>query len=292
MASAVRLRVTEAGRDNPVFDLGLSGSLDELMNRLPALDLARVTLGEKPLAVVLAASEKEDGPVLLAYQRYGQGKTLGLNAAGLWRWDFRESGQDESEVAYQRFWVSLLQWLMSGSQFLPGADVALVSGRRYYTDEQPMQFVISTRNLDRSIYQPMLVISGDKKKIEVEPRARGESFVAEAGPFPPGTYQVTLRNNIGKPAELSESVEVVSASTEKLELSADPELMRQLAEISGGGVLNAEEAARLPSVFKQWETKRQLAHRQETVWDRWWFLAAILGLLGMEWWLRRKEGLL
>src|SRR6185503_13555733 len=160
---------------------------------------------------------KTEGPVLVAYQRYGQGKALSLNASGLWRWAFRESGQEESEVAYRRFWISLLQWLLSGSQFLPGSDVALTSARRYYTSEQPMQFLISTRNFDRGIYAPKLVISGPGKTVEVEPRSRGESFVAEAGPFAPGTYRVALKNNVGKPAEVSQRVEVVSASVEKRE---------------------------------------------------------------------------
>ena len=226
-APAVKMRPTEAGRDNPIFDLGSAGRLDELLERLPALDQVSVTLGEKPLAIVLAAAANQDGPVLLAYQRYGQGKTLSLNASGLWRWSFRETGQEESEVAYGRFWISLLQWLLSGSQFLPGADVALTSARRYYSSEQPMQFLISTRNLDRAIYQPHLTIRGGSQAVEVEPRQRGESFVAEAGPFAPGTYRITLRNNVGKPAELSQDVEVVSASVEKRELSADPETMRQ-----------------------------------------------------------------
>ena len=291
-ATAVKLKVTDAGRDNPMFDLGASGSLDELMDRLPALDLARVTLGEKPLAVVLASSEKQDGPVLLAYQRYGQGKTLGLNAAGLWRWDFRETGQDESEIAYQRFWVSLLQWLLSGGQFLPNADVALMTGRRYFTDEDSMQFLISTRNLDRAVYQPKLVISGTNKTVEVEPRVRGDNFVAEAGPFPPGTYRVTLKNNIGRPAELSQSVEVISSSIEKRELSADPELMKQLAKVSGGQVIEGRDVARMPEIVRHWEAARLLSHHQETIWDRWWFLAALLAVLGAEWWLRRREGLL
>jgi hypothetical protein len=53
---AVRLRPTEAGRDNPIFDLGSAGTLDELLERLPALDQASVTHGEKPLAVVLASA--------------------------------------------------------------------------------------------------------------------------------------------------------------------------------------------------------------------------------------------
>jgi hypothetical protein len=290
--SAVKLRPTDAGRDNPIFDLGAAGTLDELLEKLPALDQASVTLGEKPLAVVLANAVQQDGPVLVAYQRYGQGKALSLNASGLWRWAFREIGQEESELAYRRFWVSLLQWLLSGSQFLPGSDVALTSARRYYTSEQPMQFLISTRNLDRGIYQPKLVITRGDQTVEVEPRARGESFVAEAGPFAPGTYRVSLRNNVGQPAELGQSVEVLSASVEKRELSADPALMRKLAEISGGASVGANEVARLPEVVRRWEAARQLAHRQQPVWDRWWVLAGLLILLGLEWWLRRREGLL
>jgi len=292
VAPAVRMRPTEAGRDNPIFDLGSAGRLDELLERLPALDQVNVTLGEKPLAIVLAAATDQDGPVLLAYQRYGQGKTLSLNASGQWRWSFRETGQEESEVAYGRFWISLLQWLMSGSQFLPGADVALTSARRYYSSEQPMQFLISTRNLDRAIYQPHLTISGGGQKVEVEPRQRGESFVAEAGPFAPGTYRVALRNNVGKPAELAQDLEVVSASVEKRELSADPDTMQKLAEISGGAVVKADDVAHMPDVVKRWEAARQIGHRQQPVWDRWWWMVGMLGLLGVEWWLRRREGLL
>jgi len=292
-APSVKLKPTEAGRDNPIFDLGSAGTLDELLERLPALDHASLTLGEKPLAVALAtAADKSDGPVLVAYQRYGQGKALSLNASGLWRWAFRESGQEESEAAYRRFWISLLQWLLSGSQFLPGSEVALTSARRHYTSEQPMQFLINTRNLDRGVYAPKLLVEGHGRTVEVEPRARGESYVAEAGPFPPGTYRVTLTNNIGKPAQLSQSVEVLSASVEKRDLSADPETMRQLAKISGGQTLTAGDLGRMPEIVQRWEAARQLAHRQRPVWDRWWVMGAMMALLGAEWWLRRREGLL
>lgn len=292
VVSGIKLRPAEAARDNPIFDLGTAGTLEELTERLPALDQASVTLGEKPLAVVLANSAQPAGPVLIAYQRYGQGRTISLNASGLWRWSFRETGQEESEIAYQRFWISLLQWLLGGSDFLPGSDVALTSARLYYNSDQPMQFLISTRNLDRAIYQPRLIISGNGKATEVEPRARGESFVAEAGPFAPGTYTVTLKSNVGKPAELSQSVEVVSASVEERELSADPETMRQLAETSGGAVIGASDVVRMPEIVKRREAARELSHQRQTIWDRWWLMLGIFGLLGAEWWLRRREGLL
>jgi hypothetical protein len=152
--------------------------------------------------------------------------------------------------------------------------------------------MISTRNLDAAAYQPRLVIAGAGGSTEVEPRARGDSFVAEAGPFAPGTYRVTLTNNVGKPAELTQTIEVLSASVENKELSADPGTMRRLAEISGGAVVTAGGVARLPEVVRRWEARRQLAHREQPVWDRWWVWAALTGVIGAEWWLRRQEGLL
>ncbi|HWQ93076.1 MAG TPA: hypothetical protein VN673_15485, partial [Clostridia bacterium] len=215
-----------------------------------------------------------------------------MNASGLWRWSFRELGQEESEAAYGRFWISLLQWLLSGSEFLPGADVALTSSRRYYSDEQPMQFLVSTRNLPVDAYKPRIRISGPGASIEVEPRRRGEQFVAEAGPFTPGTYKVTLVNNVGKPAELNQMLEVKSGSIENRNLSADPELMNRLAAVSGGRVLKTQDLAKLPQIVRQWETARELGHHQNPIWDRWYILAALVGLFGAEWWFRRKEGLL
>lgn len=289
--SQVRFHATEAGRDCPVFDLGAAGALDDLLNRLPALDQAGVTYGEKPLAVALATAGS-DGPVLAAHQRYGQGRVLSLNVSGLWRWAFGDAEQVESEQAYHRFWLGLLQWLLGGNQFLPGADASLTSSRRHYTSEQPLQFLITTRNLDRATYQPRLVIHGGGRTLEVEPRARGEGLFAEAGPFTPGSYQVTLRNNIGKPAEITQTVDVVDASVEKRELSADPELMRELARISGGLVISENDVPRMAEVLRRWEASRELALRQRPLWDRSWLLIAALALLGAEWWTRRREGLL
>jgi hypothetical protein len=286
-----RFQPTDAGRESPVFDLGAAGALDPLLARLPALDQAAITLGEKPLAVPLATAGA-DGPVLVAYQRYGQGRVLSLNASGLWRWAFGGAGQAESEAAYHRFWVATLQWLLAGNQFLPGADVSLTSARRQYTSEQPLQFFIGTRNLDRVAYQPRLIIDGPSGRMEVEPRPRGEGYLAEVGPFPPGPCHITLKNNLRKPAEIKLDVDVVNASVEQRELSADPVLMKQLAAVSGGAEITGADLPRMAEVLRKWEAARELSHRQQPLWDRWWGLVGMCGLLGAEWWLRRKEGLL
>jgi hypothetical protein len=116
--------------------------------------------------------------------------------------------------------------------------------------------------------------------------------VAEAGPFPPGTYRVSLHNNVGQPAELAQNIDVLNASAETRDLSADPALMANLAQTTGGAVITAADVPRLPEIVRQWEIARQLAHRQQPIWDQWWLLSGLLALLGIEWWLRRREGLL
>jgi len=295
----VRLRVTEAGRESPVFELGASAGIDDLIARFPALDRATATVGEKPLAVVFATADGEgaaspaQATIVMAYQRYGQGKVVTLNASGLWRWAFREKGKDEEEFVYSHFWNSLLRWMLSGAEFLPGADVALRSSRRTYTDEQPLQFLITTKGLDRASYRPRLTVSAGGQPVEVEPReSRGGAYVAEVGPFPEGTYQVMLKNNVGKPAELATTIEVVSASVENRVLSADPATMERLASLSDGQRVAAADVADLPGIVRRWRAARQVSSRKASLWDRWWLLGGVLAAMGIEWFLRRREGLL
>ncbi|NQT87136.1 hypothetical protein HQ560_10245, partial [bacterium] len=290
----VRPRLTDAGRESPVFEIGASGDVEELLGRLPALDQAATTMGEKPLAAVLATAGTEaDRTILLAYQRYGQGKVLTLNASGLWRWALREKTRDEEERVYARFWSAMVRWMLAGSDFLPGADVALRSARRYYTDEQTFRFLITTRGLDRDTYRPRLVIDGGADPVTVGPSAtRGGAYAAEAGPFPTGTYAVTLHNNVGAPSTITTSVEVVSASIEHRVLSADPAAMERLAEASQGRAVSADDVARLPAIVAEWRAARQMGSRKSTLWDRWWLLGGICAALGAEWFLRRREGLL
>ena len=295
----LRLRPTEEGQDSPIFEIGPADKLEELIARLPALDHAASTRGEKPLAVVLATTDSGQPDAMgrraiaMASQRYGQGKVVLVNAGGLWRWSFREKGKEQDEFVYAELWMNLLRWLLTGSDLLPGADVSLRSERRYYTDEQTMQFLIRTRGIDPAAYRPRLAIAGEGAPITIEPREeRDGAYVAEAGPFAPGAYSVVLHNNVGQPPELATTVEVVSASIENRVLSADPETMQRIAETSGGKAVTARELSKLGAIVKQWRASQELANKRKTLWDKWWLLGTLVCVLGAEWFLRRREGLL
>ncbi len=289
------VKLVPPSAESPVLELAPGGDLGALLDRLPRFDQAMETVGVKPLAAVLAggAAEAGEAPILLASQLYGQGRVVTLNASGLWRWSFRAKTNDADEVVYDAFWSSLLRWLLAGSEFLAGHDVALRSEHRRYTDEQPLRFVIRSRGLDLAAYRPRIAIEGPGTKSEIEPRAQpGGIFTAEAGPFAPGTYAVRCVNNLGRPSELATTVEVVSGSLEARVLNADPELMARVAQTSGGRVLAPGDIGKLGAIAREHRARTQLADEKESLWDRAWLLAAALAALGAEWVMRRREGLL
>ena len=73
---------------------------------------------------------------------------------------------------------------------------------------------------------------------------------------------------------------------------ANPALMAQLAETSGGQTLAANDLRSLPDRVAQWQAEQQLVDKQSPLWDRGWLLLLAVGLLGIEWYSRRREGLL
>jgi hypothetical protein len=305
-----QLALTDAGRLCPVLELTPGGEIDTLLEHLPHFDLAANTVGVKPLAVVLAGakpSAAKDAPVgdadnstvLLAYQHYGQGRVVTVNAAGLWRWAFHEKATDQEEVAYERFWTGLLRWLLAGADFQPGADVAFRTDARAYNDDRQIRLLIQTRGLDQDAYRPRVTIrSTAAKDLNAEPavleprRQSGGSYLAEAGPFAPGTYELRLANNIGQPSEIVTTVEVLSSSVENRNLSADPDLMARLSARTEGRPVTGDDLAGFSKIIERWRARRELADQKVILWDQWLLLAAVVTMMGAEWFWRRREGLL
>jgi hypothetical protein len=79
---------------------------------------------------------------------------------------------------------------------------------------------------------------------------------------------------------------------EAADLRARPELMRDLARISGGKAVSISEPdpSFARSVFYN-APPVTIDYRRTPIWDRAWWLCAVLGLLTTEWAVRRLKGL-
>src|SRR5215510_1955414 len=113
----LKLGITDYGRTHPLMRLSPDASANvKQWNDLPPLNDFNKTLEAKVGAVVLArgqSDQKTSGdPILLAFQRYGRGRTMALPTGSTWRWQMQMDAKDQT---YEMFWKQVLRWLVNTS---------------------------------------------------------------------------------------------------------------------------------------------------------------------------------
>ena len=114
-------------------------------------------------------------------------------------------------------------------------------------------------------------------------------------PAAPGAYEVALTTDRYAGGKLSAGVGVLvrrpSASGELARLDADEALMREISETSGGRFLREYEADDLPELLSGLSHTRTVTSEYD-LWTSWPLFTLAILLLGTEWVIRRRTGML
>jgi hypothetical protein len=121
-----------------------------------------------------------------------------------------------------------------------------------------------------------------------------QSFSADLLPPSGGSFIVTAAATLkGKTLGDDRQLLVCEAGDREMEdLRARPALMATVARTSGGKSFTLDQAgaAQLSSLVSP-SPAAVSEYRRTPLWDKWWWLGSILGLLTVEWSLRRLNGL-
>lgn len=290
-----RIQVTERGDDMSWLRIGGADGL----SKLPSLSPSATTESTKPLAVVLGRGGANIGASpALTYQPYGTGKVVVVEGSGMWRWAFLAPEYRKMESAYGTLWQSLLRWLISSGGLLPGEDVALQMDRVSFTEGESVSAVVLRRpELDTAEIPSVKLLDDDGNLVRtIQPIPVGEElgvYRVFVGSLIAGHYQTQLETlEEGKAVTKSVHFDVRPDLREQLEVSARPDLMQRIAEVSGGEVLALDKLSDLASKFESHiEQSRPVQYRRRPAWDRWWVLIGVLLLWSISWGLRRRTGL-
>ncbi len=287
--------LTDEGRAHSIFsaDTNLWASVPPVLS---------VFSGAKPAAAasVLAAAVTPDGrqPLIVA-QKYGQGKVLAVLTDSLWRWQLAP-GQ---ERPYARFWSQALEWLSPAvttldryeldlfadtAQLVLGETITLkarVSGRDKPGADWSAQCEIEMPDNRRL---PLTM-----KRQEVESAGgRYPGCAAEFIPQMAGLHRAVAKADIdGARFESAPfTFFVKSVTPEDSPRPIDERLLRTLADNSGGRFCEPDE---LDSVLARLDIKGREEQRvfYASLWQRLPLLACMIGLLGLEWILRKVRNL-
>ena len=296
--SHFRVELTEAGRTLRWLSPARAG--EDRLAGLPSLAAGARPESPKPLAVVLAASASGGGSdvPLMTYQPVGRGRVVVVEGAGMWRWAFLPPQHQAHDDVYGLLWRSLVRWLVANVGLLPSQKFALRTDKVTFRGDETAAAVLLTREDQLGSNVPQIEISGpalDRPR-QIQPVPSGSDpgqFHVAFGRLPEGQYRARV---IGAPeGEVSSSAafEVRDNLRERLDLRAQPELMRLLAQESGGAVLEDDSPTGLARRFDEHLARGRPDRSAQTIaWDRWWVMLIACTIWGAAWGLRRWSGLI
>jgi uncharacterized membrane protein len=293
----VAARLTAQGRRHPVTRL-LAGEADndKLWTSLPALPGMNLVQGARPGAQVLM--ESAWGQPLLAIWEHGRGRVLALMSDGSWFWSFPAAGRGLGPRAHDAFWHNAIRWLVRDPELTP---VKMGASKEAYEPGEQVALEVSAREGD---YGPaagaevvaQLYSAEDGREVaqgSAVADAEGSARVVLAPPAPGAYRAVTHAFRGGRELGRAEDAFLVAPGGPELsEAAPRHDLLRAIAEATGGAYLPLAEAAFADLPLRD-PRRVEVGHRKsEPFWDRWPFLFAVVAFAASEWFLRRRWGYL
>lgn len=293
LADRVPMVPTQLGARRYVMQLAPPDRNAAVWQGLPPLDGATrlVPKADNPLIEVWA--ESPDQQPLLVATEVGRARVLAFagDTTRLW---FMAGHQEE----HQRFWRQVIFWLahkeddtsqpvwvrVDPRNVLPGGKVDFTFGAR---DAKGESLADATFRVE---------LTGPESKPESLPPRRGQtdSTASWTATGTAGDHWVRVSASQNEKALGLDAWTRFIVENRDLELdqpAADYDLLRQLSSLSGGKLMTPED---LPAWLKSLrETRFEDLKRLTTItlYDRWWILAAFVGTVSLEWYFRKRWGL-
>lgn len=301
--SSFHLQLTEQGKYHPVTQIADAGpQLQKIWSGLPPFE-AYIDLGqEKSKATVLAVHPERDSRdnliPLITVSRVGQGKVLATNFVPLWKTDFLSRGRGGSGDEYRNFVNNCVRWLVATEDVdrirIQPAKPVFKSGERVtftasLLDEsyQAMEnaSVILTVLPDSGTSADTLIAS----MVRSAPgRLRADFHLLNHGQY---SYSADVMRDDMNVTTVKGKFVVEAFSLEEETLYEREDLLKELAATSGGGYY---PISMLDSLIPKMNlmSGEHSTRREFSLSNNWIILLAVLVLLSLEWWIRKRVQLL
>jgi hypothetical protein len=316
-----RIRLTDEGERHDICRLAEEQDDNrKIWNRLPRFQWHSRFTAARQNARVLAFAHRDEPrlvrPVaqrdertdardhaLLMTTRFGLGKVFYLATDRMWRLRYRRG-----DPHHHRFWGQVLRWATAEKLSVRSKHFGLGTDEIVYDEGEPIRVTA------RVLTKEMTPLAGAVVRAELTAGERiitrtllihqpgsGGLYQGSIARVPPGSY--TLRLDVpALAALLDEDTDGAGVqldldvrdqpSAEQIELATNRQLLDALAAVSGGKVHRVDGARRIPAALGEptWQSDPQF--RAATLWDSWVMLAVFVGLVTIEWVLRKRAGLI
>jgi uncharacterized membrane protein len=290
-------RLTPYGFQHPITRLSLSEDQNrKRWESAPALVGFNPTANLKPGATSLLQGSVPDtrgqSPVILAFQRFGRGKSVALTTASSWRW---RMGQEHTSNFHELFWKQMLRWLVSDvpdplnvtteKQSYPPDDVAIIRAEANDASFMPLN--------DARVLSQVRTPSGKTVPVQLAwDIEKDGGYSAAFKPEEEGIYEISSEAFHGDKSlgTAKASFQVADSTEEFHNASMNSDLLKRLSSATGGRHYSAEDLRTLPEDISYID-KGASRIEEKDLWDMPFLFLLLAGVMCTEWILRKRKGL-
>lgn len=291
------LQLTPLGEKRNALMLAPSEAANEdLWKKLPA---PRTLIAVEALpgteTLVEAVVGERTLPVMVT-RTFGAGRVFYSAIDETWRWRYKAA-----DTYHQRFWNQLAQWVMPRPYAVSDEYVALDTGPPTYASGDTVDIRVQLRGVDGRpateatvdavLWQEDRIVS----TVTLDPDESGSGvYRGRTGQLAEGRYEVSVRASGFSHEALRARTSFVVQPLESRELeliACNDELLEEMARSSGGSFLREEQFEELADLLMPLSSGRVI-ESDTLLWQSYWWFAAIMLLLTIEWLLRKRAGLL
>ena len=250
-----------------------------------------------------ALMETGNGDPILILQRTGLGKSLLIAAEGLWNWDFGVNTFKDTRYQdlYSRFWAQVLRWMATNTDdeklhLTTDADSYAIGDTATVTAYLYSEAYRATQT-DATVQFEVVPPEGAPFQLQIRGITEtttdtGSLYSAQFSLLQNGTYRIratarTANQTVGEDI-IDIHVHPQLAELEAPQLNED--LLKELASETGGTYFAIAEADTVPENIANIQNSVFVDAERE-LWSHPLILITVVGLLGTEWFLRKRIGL-
>jgi uncharacterized membrane protein len=288
--------LTEAGERSLLTKLeDTDEASEEVWKNLPGFQWYAPALRAKAGTEVLATHSTESNNFgripLIVTRTYGAGKILFMGTDGAWRW--RKGVEDRY---HYRFWGQVVRWMAYQRNMSAGDKMRL-----FYSPDRPRTGAVLTLNAnvtsltgeplhDGVVIAQITAPSGKLDSVRLIP-AGDEAWGLFTGVFTPeepGDHVVRL-SCADAGAALDTTISVQGDAREKIGKPAKPEVLREIAQLTRGRVMDNADPASLAALIAALP-QPELQERRVQLWAHPLWSGLLIVLLGIFWAGRKFVG--
>lgn len=221
---------------------------------------------------------------------------IGVTAGeGIWKWrlfDFLQHKNHDITDELLRKTVQYLALKEDKRRF------RVQTSQPLYKENEPIRFDAEFYNANYELVnEPDIevgIVDENSKEFRFNLNKTEKLYTLNAGLFPPGDYSFKAKTNFdGQEFTQSGKFVIQEINLELLETQADHDLLKLLSNETGGTMMLPQEISRLPEIIRENQNIKptQYSHITNKPLIDWrWLFAIVLGLLGLEWFIRRYLG--